>query len=244
MSRKKIAATFASAALLLPTVTHATSTCEEHLEKIARFHHLDPKIARGLVHVESRNNPNARSSKHAIGCAQVRKITQKDLLHGSTQHYAKRKGIQHIIQGNLYDPETNLHTGFAYLAALLEKFQDLDLALTAYSHGPTTVQNLLTTRGHLPKSYNEYAQKVRDASKHKPVPSFAYVESDGSSHVLEARVAFDSSVREILERFDWWNKEKKSPYHPLHFDDVYKADQKIYVSATPRTRAARNLYKN
>ena len=92
---------------------------------------LDPDLAFRLVKVESNFHVRARSSASAIGLAQVQLRTARFYEPGITLE-------------RLYDPETNLATGFRYLRDLLGTYQDnLRLALLAYNRGPAKVNQLL-----------------------------------------------------------------------------------------------------
>jgi soluble lytic murein transglycosylase-like protein len=106
---------------------------------------LDPDLAFRLVKVESNFHVRARSSASAIGLAQVQLRTARFYEPGITLE-------------RLYDPETNLATGFRYLRDLLGTYQDnLRLALLAYNRGPAKVNQLLGL-GHEPG--NGYAKTV------------------------------------------------------------------------------------
>ena len=92
---------------------------------------LDPDLAFRLVKVESSFQARATSSAHAIGLAQVQLRTARFYEPGITLE-------------QLFDPETNLATGFRYLHELLGTYQDnMRLALHAYNRGPGKVNQLL-----------------------------------------------------------------------------------------------------
>ena len=78
-------------------------------------------LFQALVWQESRFNPRARSSKGAIGYAQ--------LMPGT----AAKLGV------NPHDPMQNLDGGARYLRAQLIRFRDVKLALAAYNAGPGAV---------------------------------------------------------------------------------------------------------
>jgi len=86
---------------------------------------IHPSLGFQLVKVESGFKPKARSSANAIGYAQVKLSTARDI--DST-----------LTEAQLFEPETNLRIGFRVLRTLLKQFdQDLELALRAYNLGPT-----------------------------------------------------------------------------------------------------------
>jgi soluble lytic murein transglycosylase-like protein len=81
---------------------------------------VEPSLALGVAKTESRLDPNALSSKGAVGVMQ--------LMPSSFP------GV------NVYDPETNIDAGVGYLAQLLNKYNgDTTLALAAYNAGPGKV---------------------------------------------------------------------------------------------------------
>jgi soluble lytic murein transglycosylase-like protein len=107
---------------------------------------IDPKIAYGLVRVESEFTNRAISSKGALGLTQVMPATAR---------FFEPK----LQRADLFDPETNLHIGFRFLKELIAKYDgDVDLALHAYNRGPGVVDKV-KRRGGNPA--NGYARAVR-----------------------------------------------------------------------------------
>ena len=86
-------------------------------------HGVDPALVRAVIHAESAFNPNARSSKGALGLMQLMPATALDM------------GVS--------DPsivEDNILGGVKYLAFLLARFDvDITLATAAYNAGPGAV---------------------------------------------------------------------------------------------------------
>lgn len=115
------------------------------IEDIALAEGLDPRLAFGLVRVESRFNPRARSPVGALGFTQLMPATARLLRPGTRDH-------------ELYDREINLRLGFRFLRFLINRYDgDVRLALLAYNRGPATVDGLLA-RGIDPS--NGYVQRV------------------------------------------------------------------------------------
>lgn len=91
----------------------------------ATKHGVDADLLDAVIRVESAYNPNAVSSKGAVGLMQLMPET------------AKRYGVK-----NRRDPEENIHGGADYLSDLLDLFKsDIKLALAAYNAGEGAVQN-------------------------------------------------------------------------------------------------------
>lgn len=86
---------------------------------------LHPSLGFQLVKVESGFRPGVESNRNALGLAQVRLATAREIEPT-------------ISRRELLEPETNLRIGFRILRRLLRQFDhDLELALRAYNLGPT-----------------------------------------------------------------------------------------------------------
>lgn len=117
----------------------------EEIHRAAVEEDIDPKIAFGLVRVESSFRRTAVSRVGAVGYTQVLPSTARWLVPG-------------ITRSDLLQTGTNLRVGFRYLRYLVDRYDgDIRLALTAYNRGPGTVDRLLR-QGRNPD--NGYAAKV------------------------------------------------------------------------------------
>jgi soluble lytic murein transglycosylase len=68
------------------------------------------------------------------------------LMPETARRTARTNGIPY--DGNLFDPQTNMQLGTAYLAGLVQDFGNcLPLAIAAYNAGPTNVANWLAANG-------------------------------------------------------------------------------------------------
>lgn len=93
---------------------------------------LPPELVLAVIAVESKGDPEARSSKDALGLMQ--------LLLPTAREQAALLGDPEPDDDDLLDPETNVRLGTAYLARQLERFGGSEiLALAAYHAGPTRV---------------------------------------------------------------------------------------------------------
>lgn len=109
---------------------------------------LDPRLVLALIHVESRFDPRAVSSAGAIGLMQ--------LLESTMSEVAARG---RLASANPLDPVANVQAGVRYLAALLDAFDDAELALMAYNAGPGRIRRYLRA-GEVPERFWTYPRKV------------------------------------------------------------------------------------
>jgi soluble lytic murein transglycosylase-like protein len=111
------------------------------VHKNAAQYSRDPNLVLAVIAEESGFNPHAVSPVGAAGLMQVMPHWKRVLA----------------INGDLYDPDTNIRYGLQVLGFYIEMYQDLDMALTAYNRGPGPVDAALV-RGKNPN--NGYAPKV------------------------------------------------------------------------------------
>lgn len=95
------------------------------IAEAADRHGLDEKLLHALVLQESGYRHDAMSRAGAAGLTQLMPETARDL------------GVEDRL-----DPVQNLRGGAAYLAAQINRFQDLRLALAAFNAGPNRVARL------------------------------------------------------------------------------------------------------
>lgn len=93
------------------------------IRQVALNQGVDPDLVKGIIHVESRYNPQALSSKGAMGLMQLMPET------------ASLLGVR-----DPWDPLDNITGGTKYISYLLKKYNgDLSKALAAYNAGPGAV---------------------------------------------------------------------------------------------------------
>lgn len=106
----------------IPAFTGSPGLYQDMARAAARRHSIPEDLFLRLVRAESNFRPAARSSKGAIGLAQ--------LMPGT----ARQLGV------NPHDPQQNLDGGARYLRQQYQKFGDWRLALAAYNAGPGAVE--------------------------------------------------------------------------------------------------------
>lgn len=100
----------------------------------AQSNGLDPELVAAVISVESGFDPNAVSSRGAIGLMQV--------MPETGQWVGKQVGRTDITKDTLRSHETNIYVGTWYLRYLLNQLdQDEVLSLAAYNAGWNRVQD-------------------------------------------------------------------------------------------------------
>jgi soluble lytic murein transglycosylase-like protein len=110
------------------------------------LHGVPAALIHAVIQKESSYNPAATSKRHARGLMQI------------TPSTGKYMGVKD--SKNLYDPQTNINTGTAYLKYLMESHDTVDEVLAAYNSGPANVRKY---NGVPP--FNETRRYVRDVKK-------------------------------------------------------------------------------
>ena len=108
----------------------------EYVEKYAQSYNVDENLVYAVIKAESNFNPNAKSSKDAIGLMQLVESTAKDV--------SKKVDIQLTddeLKEKLLEPEININLGTKYLSILIDRYQNVEVAVTAYNAGIGTVDN-------------------------------------------------------------------------------------------------------
>jgi soluble lytic murein transglycosylase-like protein len=106
----------------VPRYTGNPGVYQDMARAAARRHQVPEELFLRLVSTESNFHPSARSSKGAIGLAQL------------MPHTARLLGV------NPFDPGQNLDGGARYLSQQYRRFGDWRLALAAYNAGPGAVE--------------------------------------------------------------------------------------------------------
>lgn len=120
----------------------------------ARHHQVTPSLVLAVMHVESRYNNFAVSPVGALGLMQVMPQTGAEV--------ASWLGIRYVGPQSLFDPETNVAIGVAYLKWLLDRYHDLPTALAAYNWGPGHIDGRIRRGAAMPRLYVEQVMRAYD----------------------------------------------------------------------------------
>jgi soluble lytic murein transglycosylase len=117
----------------------------------ARENNLSTELILAVILTESSFRDDAVSNKGAKGLMQ--------LLPSTAASISDDLKIQWRGDKTLYDSQHNIRLGAYYLRKMMEVFDDMNTALTAYNAGPGYVMN----QNQLGKPYSDvYAKKVND----------------------------------------------------------------------------------
>ncbi len=147
----------------------------EYVTKYSKEYEVDENLIYAVIKAESNFNPTAKSSKNAIGLMQLLESTAKDI--------ARRGNIEiqdSEMEEKLQEVETNIKLGTKYISMLLEKYENIEIAVTAYNAGIGTVDNwiekgIIKSDGsdveNIPyKETNNYVRKIlRDYKIYKKI---------------------------------------------------------------------------
>ncbi|MEO6364856.1 MAG: transglycosylase SLT domain-containing protein [Luteimonas sp.] len=101
------------------------------IRREAAKNNIDPAWVAAEIRAESIFNPRARSSANAMGLMQV--------LPSTGAATARRIGLPYGGAESLYEPDTNIALGSAYLRQMLDKYGQAHYAIAAYNAGPAPV---------------------------------------------------------------------------------------------------------
>ncbi len=109
--------------VFVPTGEPALEPMDLFIHEAAGRYDVDADLIRAIIMAESSFDPDATSTKGAVGLMQLMPITANEL---------------EVI--NLSDPEENIKAGVKYFRILLDRFEgDVKLALAAYNAGSRNV---------------------------------------------------------------------------------------------------------
>ena len=103
------------------------------LKRYSSANALDPYMVASLIRQESEFNPNAVSSKNALGLMQ--------LLPKVGRGVAKQEKLKHFSAPQLFTPAINLQLGTKYFRSMVDQFGGFEYALAAYNAGDYRVRD-------------------------------------------------------------------------------------------------------
>ena len=138
---------------------------KECLQKYAQEYNVDENLIYALIKAESNFNSNAKSSKDAIGLMQLMESTAQDVCKKTDLQISSDE-----LSEKLLEPDININIGTKYLSILIQKYGNIEIAITAYNAGIGTVDNwiekgIINSDGsnveNIPyKETNNYVRKI------------------------------------------------------------------------------------
>lgn len=148
---------------------------ENFVELYSKEYDVDKYLVYAIIKAESNFNCDAVSFKEAKGLMQLMDETAKDILKKNNINLTQEQLEEKLLQA-----EFNINLGTKYISMLIEKYQNIELALTAYNAGSGNVDNwikqeILNRDGsnieNVPyKETNNYVRKIlRDYEIYKKI---------------------------------------------------------------------------
>lgn len=108
----------------------------EYVEKYSKLYNVDENLVYAVIKAESNFNPYAKSNKNAIGLMQLIESTAKDITRRIDIEVSNEE-----LHSKLQEIDFNINLGTKYLSILIEKYKNMEIAITAYNAGIGTVDN-------------------------------------------------------------------------------------------------------
>ena len=107
----------------------------EIIEKYAKEYNIESDLILAVIKSESNFDAKVKSHKGAIGLMQLMRQTAYEVV----PNIENLEVTEENIEEKLLEPETNINIGTKYLQMLLEKYSNVEIALTAYNAGTGNV---------------------------------------------------------------------------------------------------------
>ena len=105
---------------------------QEYVEKYSEEYNVDKYLIYAIIKAESNFKEDANSSKGAKGLMQIMDSTAEDI--------AKNSNIK-LNENDIIKPDVNINLGTNYISMLMQKYENIELALAAYNAGSGNVDN-------------------------------------------------------------------------------------------------------
>ena len=109
---------------------------QEYVQKYSKEYNVDENLVYALIKAESNFNERAESGKGAIGLMQLMESTAQDICKKTDLNI-----LNEDLKSKLLEPEININIGTKYLSTLIQKYENVEIAITAYNAGIGTVDN-------------------------------------------------------------------------------------------------------
>ncbi len=116
------------------------------MDQVSRKYGVSSDVIFAVIQAESSFDPMALSDRGAVGLMQ--------LLPSTAREVAQELNIRWTDDSVLWDPLTNIEMGTYYLRTLISRFNNVEVALAAYNHGPNRIAVLQAANAALPMEYS------------------------------------------------------------------------------------------
>ena len=106
-----------------------------YVEKYADEYDVDKYLIFAIIKAESNFEERAESSKGAKGLMQ--------LMYSTAEEIADKVDID-LNEDNVLEPDININLGTKYISILIQKYENINLALAAYNAGSGNVDNWIS----------------------------------------------------------------------------------------------------
>ena len=104
----------------------------EYVEKYSKEYDVDTKLVYAIIKAESNFESDAVSGKGACGLMQ--------LMYTTAEEIAEKLEIN-INEKTIMDPKININLGTKYISILIDKYENIGVALAAYNAGSGNVNS-------------------------------------------------------------------------------------------------------
>ena len=102
----------------------------EYVKKYANEYNVDEYLVYAIIKAESNFKQDAVSHRGAKGLMQ--------LMYSTAEDIAKRINVN-LNEDNILEPDININLGTKYISMLIQKYNNINLALAAYNAGSGNV---------------------------------------------------------------------------------------------------------
>jgi soluble lytic murein transglycosylase len=102
----------------------------EYVEKYSDEYDVDKYLIYAIIKAESNFNQEAVSGKEAKGLMQ--------LMYSTAEEIAAKVDVD-LSEENILEPDININLGTKYISMLIQKYENINLALAAYNAGSGNV---------------------------------------------------------------------------------------------------------
>lgn len=109
----------------------------EYVEKYANEYNVDKNLVFAIIKAESNFDEDAKSYRGAVGLMQLMQTTAEEI--------APKINLD-INEENILEPDININIGTKYISMLIQKYENVGLAVAAYNAGSGNVDSWIENK--------------------------------------------------------------------------------------------------